>query len=168
MENKKFKKKSVLVFLRKLEIVALKRNLIVEVFLFLKLILSQCSCTTLNSGHVSHLKLLGLIKGICYQIWCDVVTVGLVHILIKYVMQMWFNFIFHQKMYRFFLCIFYSCWFVIIVIFFKCFWDHHPLKAWLWQDARNYGWELSEKVDFNWKKLLQKKVVQDILLCLIM
>ncbi|XP_054805181.1 glutathione reductase, cytosolic [Prosopis cineraria] len=25
------------------------------------------------------------------------------------------------------------------------------------EDARNYGWELSEKVDFNWKKLLQKK-----------
>ncbi|KAG5062426.1 hypothetical protein JHK85_003609 [Glycine max] len=25
------------------------------------------------------------------------------------------------------------------------------------QDARNYGWELSEKVDFNWKRLLQKK-----------
>ncbi|XP_043706425.1 glutathione reductase, cytosolic-like [Telopea speciosissima] len=25
------------------------------------------------------------------------------------------------------------------------------------QDARNYGWEVNEKVDFNWKKLLQKK-----------
>ncbi|QCD94274.1 glutathione reductase, cytosolic isoform X1 [Vigna unguiculata] len=25
------------------------------------------------------------------------------------------------------------------------------------EDARNYGWELNEKVDFNWKKLLQKK-----------
>ncbi|GAV66157.1 Pyr_redox_dim domain-containing protein/Pyr_redox_2 domain-containing protein [Cephalotus follicularis] len=25
------------------------------------------------------------------------------------------------------------------------------------EDARNYGWEVSEKVDFNWKKLLQKK-----------
>ncbi|KAJ7942512.1 Glutathione reductase [Quillaja saponaria] len=25
------------------------------------------------------------------------------------------------------------------------------------EDARNYGWELSEKVDFNWKKLLEKK-----------
>ncbi|PNY13320.1 glutathione reductase cytosolic-like [Trifolium pratense] len=24
-------------------------------------------------------------------------------------------------------------------------------------DARNYGWELSEHIDFNWKKLLQKK-----------
>ncbi|PKI49856.1 hypothetical protein CRG98_029767, partial [Punica granatum] len=24
-------------------------------------------------------------------------------------------------------------------------------------DARNYGWELNEKVDFNWKKLLHKK-----------
>ncbi|KAB5564889.1 hypothetical protein DKX38_004943 [Salix brachista] len=26
------------------------------------------------------------------------------------------------------------------------------------EDARNYGWEINEKVDFNWKKLLQKKV----------
>lgn len=26
------------------------------------------------------------------------------------------------------------------------------------EDARNYGWEVNEKVDFNWKKLLQKKV----------
>lgn len=25
------------------------------------------------------------------------------------------------------------------------------------EDARNYGWELSENIDFNWKKLLQKK-----------
>ncbi|KAK7268665.1 hypothetical protein RIF29_21370 [Crotalaria pallida] len=25
------------------------------------------------------------------------------------------------------------------------------------EDARNYGWEVSEKVDFNWKKLLEKK-----------
>ncbi|KAF6140173.1 hypothetical protein GIB67_028979 [Kingdonia uniflora] len=25
------------------------------------------------------------------------------------------------------------------------------------QDARNFGWELSEKVDFNWKKLLHNK-----------
>ncbi|KAL1342226.1 hypothetical protein HN51_028796 [Arachis hypogaea] len=25
------------------------------------------------------------------------------------------------------------------------------------EDARNFGWELSEKIDFNWKKLLQKK-----------
>ncbi|KAJ8755374.1 hypothetical protein K2173_019172 [Erythroxylum novogranatense] len=25
------------------------------------------------------------------------------------------------------------------------------------EDARNYGWELHERVDFNWKKLLQKK-----------
>ncbi|TXG72556.1 hypothetical protein EZV62_001135 [Acer yangbiense] len=25
------------------------------------------------------------------------------------------------------------------------------------EDARNYGWELNENVDFNWKKLLQKK-----------
>ncbi|OVA01591.1 Pyridine nucleotide-disulfide oxidoreductase [Macleaya cordata] len=25
------------------------------------------------------------------------------------------------------------------------------------EDARNYGWELNEKVDFNWKKLLQNK-----------
>ncbi|KAL5781461.1 hypothetical protein ACOSP7_006490 [Xanthoceras sorbifolium] len=25
------------------------------------------------------------------------------------------------------------------------------------EDARNYGWELNEKFDFNWKKLLQKK-----------
>nr|CAC13956.1 glutathione reductase [Mesembryanthemum crystallinum] len=25
------------------------------------------------------------------------------------------------------------------------------------QDARNYGWELNENIDFNWKKLLQKK-----------
>ncbi|GAA0151657.1 reductase [Lithospermum erythrorhizon] len=25
------------------------------------------------------------------------------------------------------------------------------------EDARNFGWELSEKNDFNWKKLLQKK-----------
>ncbi|KAG6787903.1 hypothetical protein POTOM_003950 [Populus tomentosa] len=25
------------------------------------------------------------------------------------------------------------------------------------EDARNYGWEVNEKVDFNWKKLLQKK-----------
>ncbi|KAK4388029.1 Glutathione reductase, cytosolic [Sesamum angolense] len=25
------------------------------------------------------------------------------------------------------------------------------------EDARNYGWELNEKIDFNWKKLLQKK-----------
>ncbi|KAA8548432.1 hypothetical protein F0562_000116 [Nyssa sinensis] len=25
------------------------------------------------------------------------------------------------------------------------------------EDARNYGWELNEKVDFNWKKLLHKK-----------
>ncbi|KAF9686235.1 hypothetical protein SADUNF_Sadunf03G0137600 [Salix dunnii] len=25
------------------------------------------------------------------------------------------------------------------------------------EDARNYGWEINEKVDFNWKKLLQKK-----------
>ncbi|XP_045813201.1 glutathione reductase, cytosolic [Trifolium pratense] len=25
------------------------------------------------------------------------------------------------------------------------------------EDARNYGWELSEHIDFNWKKLLQKK-----------
>ncbi|XP_061990413.1 glutathione reductase, cytosolic [Rosa rugosa] len=25
------------------------------------------------------------------------------------------------------------------------------------QDAKNYGWEVSDKVDFNWKKLLQKK-----------
>ncbi|MBA0696383.1 hypothetical protein Goari_002937, partial [Gossypium aridum] len=24
-------------------------------------------------------------------------------------------------------------------------------------DARNYGWEVNEKLDFNWKKLLQKK-----------
>uniref|UniRef100_A0A2N9GAN4 glutathione-disulfide reductase n=1 Tax=Fagus sylvatica TaxID=28930 RepID=A0A2N9GAN4_FAGSY len=26
------------------------------------------------------------------------------------------------------------------------------------EDARNYGWEVSEKIDFNWKKLLHKKV----------
>ncbi|THG05617.1 hypothetical protein TEA_000802 [Camellia sinensis var. sinensis] len=26
------------------------------------------------------------------------------------------------------------------------------------EDARNYGWELNEKIDFNWKKLLHKKV----------
>lgn len=25
------------------------------------------------------------------------------------------------------------------------------------EDAKNYGWELNEKIDFNWKKLLQKK-----------
>lgn len=25
------------------------------------------------------------------------------------------------------------------------------------EDARNYGWELGEKIDFNWKKLLHKK-----------
>ncbi|KAI4303927.1 hypothetical protein MLD38_039505 [Melastoma candidum] len=25
------------------------------------------------------------------------------------------------------------------------------------EDARNYGWELNEKIDFNWKKLLEKK-----------
>ncbi|KAF4347308.1 hypothetical protein G4B88_030246 [Cannabis sativa] len=25
------------------------------------------------------------------------------------------------------------------------------------EDARNYGWEVNEKVDFNWKKLLHKK-----------
>lgn len=25
------------------------------------------------------------------------------------------------------------------------------------EDARHYGWEVNEKVDFNWKKLLQKK-----------
>ncbi|KAL8481153.1 hypothetical protein ACS0TY_027085 [Phlomoides rotata] len=25
------------------------------------------------------------------------------------------------------------------------------------EDARNYGWEVNERVDFNWKKLLQKK-----------
>ncbi|MED6132542.1 hypothetical protein PIB30_019868 [Stylosanthes scabra] len=25
------------------------------------------------------------------------------------------------------------------------------------EDARNYGWQLSEKIDFDWKKLLQKK-----------
>ncbi|KAF3457662.1 hypothetical protein FNV43_RR02320 [Rhamnella rubrinervis] len=25
------------------------------------------------------------------------------------------------------------------------------------EDAKNYGWEVNEKVDFNWKKLLQKK-----------
>ncbi|CAL0321179.1 unnamed protein product [Lupinus luteus] len=25
------------------------------------------------------------------------------------------------------------------------------------EDARSYGWELNEKVDFNWKKLLEKK-----------
>ncbi|XP_058760868.1 glutathione reductase, cytosolic-like [Vicia villosa] len=25
------------------------------------------------------------------------------------------------------------------------------------EDARNFGWELNENVDFNWKKLLQKK-----------
>lgn len=25
------------------------------------------------------------------------------------------------------------------------------------EDARNFGWELSENIDFNWKKLLQKK-----------
>ncbi|KAL6184951.1 hypothetical protein ACLB2K_041086 [Fragaria x ananassa] len=25
------------------------------------------------------------------------------------------------------------------------------------QDAKNYGWEVNDKVDFNWKKLLQKK-----------
>ncbi|KAF2314125.1 hypothetical protein GH714_022445 [Hevea brasiliensis] len=25
------------------------------------------------------------------------------------------------------------------------------------EDARNFGWEINEKVDFNWKKLLQKK-----------
>ncbi|XAR48847.1 Glutathione-disulfide reductase [Bertholletia excelsa] len=25
------------------------------------------------------------------------------------------------------------------------------------EDARNYGWELSDKIDFNWKKLLHKK-----------
>ncbi|XP_023928760.1 glutathione reductase, cytosolic isoform X2 [Quercus suber] len=25
------------------------------------------------------------------------------------------------------------------------------------EDARNYGWEVSEKIDFNWKKLLHKK-----------
>ncbi|KAL2923050.1 Glutathione reductase chloroplastic [Bienertia sinuspersici] len=25
------------------------------------------------------------------------------------------------------------------------------------EDSKNYGWELNEKVDFNWKKLLQKK-----------
>lgn len=25
------------------------------------------------------------------------------------------------------------------------------------EDARNYGWQVGEKVDFNWKKLLQKK-----------
>ncbi|KAE9452931.1 hypothetical protein C3L33_15167, partial [Rhododendron williamsianum] len=28
---------------------------------------------------------------------------------------------------------------------------------WVRLDARNYGWELNEKIDFNWKKLLQKK-----------
>ncbi|KAG6432080.1 hypothetical protein SASPL_103653 [Salvia splendens] len=26
-----------------------------------------------------------------------------------------------------------------------------------WLDARNYGWDVNEKIDFNWKKLLQKK-----------
>ncbi|XP_047937599.1 glutathione reductase, cytosolic-like [Salvia hispanica] len=25
------------------------------------------------------------------------------------------------------------------------------------EDARNYGWDVNEKIDFNWKKLLQKK-----------
>ncbi|XP_057959182.1 glutathione reductase, chloroplastic [Malania oleifera] len=25
------------------------------------------------------------------------------------------------------------------------------------EDARNFGWQLNEKIDFNWKKLLQKK-----------
>ncbi|CAA0839992.1 Glutathione reductase- cytosolic [Striga hermonthica] len=25
------------------------------------------------------------------------------------------------------------------------------------EDSRNYGWELNERIDFNWKKLLQKK-----------
>ncbi|KAL1548364.1 glutathione-disulfide reductase [Salvia divinorum] len=25
------------------------------------------------------------------------------------------------------------------------------------EDARNYGWDLNERIDFNWKKLLQKK-----------
>ncbi|KAK4482552.1 hypothetical protein RD792_009712 [Penstemon davidsonii] len=25
------------------------------------------------------------------------------------------------------------------------------------EDARNFGWELNERIDFNWKKLLQKK-----------
>ncbi|XP_074274783.1 glutathione reductase, chloroplastic [Silene latifolia] len=25
------------------------------------------------------------------------------------------------------------------------------------EDAKNYGWELNDKIDFNWKKLLQKK-----------
>ncbi|KAL4386218.1 hypothetical protein GQ457_09G016320 [Hibiscus cannabinus] len=25
------------------------------------------------------------------------------------------------------------------------------------EDARNYGWEVNEQLDFNWKKLLQKK-----------
>lgn len=28
------------------------------------------------------------------------------------------------------------------------------------QDAKNYGWEVNENVNFNWKKLLHKKVVQ--------
>ncbi|KAL2559666.1 Uncharacterized protein Fot_04405 [Forsythia ovata] len=26
------------------------------------------------------------------------------------------------------------------------------------QDARNFGWELNERIDFDWKKLLHKKV----------
>lgn len=34
------------------------------------------------------------------------------------------------------------------------------------QDARNFGWELNERIDFNWKKLLEKKVGVRSLRCL--
>lgn len=33
-----------------------------------------------------------------------------------------------------------------------------PIIVSLLQDAKNYGWELNEPVDFNWKKLLHNKV----------
>ena len=34
----------------------------------------------------------------------------------------------------------------------------YQVLLWILQDARNYGWDVNEKIDFNWKKLLQKKV----------
>ena len=36
-------------------------------------------------------------------------------------------------------------------------------RLWICVGSLKGGWELSEKVDFNWKRLLQKKVVEDIL-----
>ncbi|KAE8726473.1 Glutathione reductase, cytosolic [Hibiscus syriacus] len=42
---------------------------------------------------------------------------------------------------------------LFVVVFPKRFWSMEQHL----EDARNYGWELNEKLNFNWKKLLHKK-----------